>query len=73
MIHWVIVSAVEAETTMEFINAQTAIPERNTLMALQHHPQPPTPKKIGHSTALGILNSNIRQNGPMHLTCIPLA
>jgi hypothetical protein len=53
-------SAAEAETTTAFINAQTAIPERNTLLALGH-PQPPTPLKVDNSTAMGILNSNIRQ------------
>jgi hypothetical protein len=39
-----------------YINAQTTIPIRDTLIAIGH-PQPPTPIKTDNSTSLGIATS----------------
>lgn len=56
----VVASAAESETAGVFINAQIAIPIRNTLEALGHK-QPPTPIKSDNSTATGFANDNIQQ------------
>lgn len=52
----VVSSAAEAECGGLYLNAQTAIPIRDTLIAIGH-PQPATPIKTDNSTALGIVTS----------------
>ena len=47
----VVASAAEAEIAGIFHNAQTIIPLRRILIAL-NHPQPPTPIKTDNATAL---------------------
>ena len=54
----VVSSAAEAETAGIFHNAQTAIPIRTFLQAL-NHPQPPTPLKTDNSTSHGFIHDNI--------------
>ena len=54
----VVSSAAEAETAGIFHNAQTAIPIRTFLQAL-NHPQPPTPVKTDNSTSTGFIHDNI--------------
>jgi hypothetical protein len=56
----VMASAAEAEVGAIFINAQDAIPIRNTLIELGH-PQPPTPIQTDNSTAAGFANDTIKQ------------
>ena len=56
----VVSSAAEAETGGVYHNAQTAIPIRIILQAL-NHPQPPTPIKTDNSTAHGFIHDNIHQ------------
>ena len=56
----VVSSAAEAETAGVFHNAQTALPIRVILQALDH-PQPPTPIKTDNSTANGFIHDNIHQ------------
>jgi hypothetical protein len=55
-LHSVVASAAEAECGGLFHNSQTAIPIRNTHIAIGH-PQPPTPIKTDNTTALGIVTS----------------
>ena len=56
----VVASAAEAETAGVFHNAQTIIPIRRILLAL-NHPQPPTPLKSDNSTTIGFIHDNIHQ------------
>ena len=56
----VVASAAEAETGGLFHNAQTIIPIRSALQALDH-PQPPTPLKTDNSTAHSFVHNNMRQ------------
>ena len=56
----VVASAAEAETGGLFHNAQTIIPLRQALQALDH-PQPPTPLKTDNSTANSFVHNNMRQ------------
>jgi hypothetical protein len=56
----VVSSAAEAETGGVYHNAQTAIPIRIILEAL-NHPQPPTPIKTDNTTANGFIHNNIHQ------------
>ena len=56
----VVSSAAEAEIGGVYHNAQTAIPIRTILQAL-NHPQPPTPIKTDNSTANGFIHNNIHQ------------
>ena len=56
----VVSSAAESETGALFYNSQRAIPIRIALEELGH-PQPPTPVKTDNATALGYIESNIRQ------------
>ena len=56
----VVASAAEAEIAGIFHNAQTIIPLRRILVAL-NHPQPPTPIKTDNSTANGFIHKNIHQ------------
>ena len=55
----VVASAAEAEVAGIFHNAQTAIPIRRALEALDH-PQPPTPLKTDNSTAHSFTYRNIQ-------------
>ena len=54
----VVASAAEAEMGGLYHNAQTSIPIRYILQALQH-PQPPTPIKTDNATAHGFIYNNI--------------
>jgi hypothetical protein len=56
----VMASAAEAEVGALFVNAQDAVPIRNTLIELGH-PQPPTPIQTDNSTAAGFANDTIKQ------------
>jgi hypothetical protein len=56
----VMASAAESEVGALFLNAQDAIPIRNTLIELGH-PQPPTPIQTDNSTAAGFANDTIKQ------------
>jgi hypothetical protein len=59
-IRHVVASSAEAETSSIFINAREAVAIRQALIAMGH-PQPPTPLKTDNSTALGFIQSNIKQ------------
>ena len=54
----VVASAAEAEVAGVFYNAQTILPIRRILHAL-NHVQPPTPLKTDNSTANGFIHKNI--------------
>ena len=56
----VVSSAAEAETAGVYYNAQSTLPIRHLLHALEH-PQPPTPIKTDNTTALGFIHDNIHQ------------
>ena len=53
-------SAAETEYGALFLNGQSAVPIRTTLIEM-HHPQPPTPIQVDSSTAVGIANKSIKQ------------
>ena len=52
--------AVEAEYGALFLNDQSAVPIRTTIIEM-HHPQPPTPVQVKNSGAVGIANKSIKQ------------
>ena len=52
-------SAAEAELGALFLNAQEAVPIRNTLEELGH-PQPATPTRTDNTTAEGIIHSTCK-------------
>ena len=56
----VVSSAAEAETAGVYCNAQSAIPIRTILHAL-NHPQPPTPIKTDNTTTSAFVHDNIQQ------------
>ena len=56
----VVASAAEAEIAGVFHNAQTVLPIRRILRAL-NHPQPPTPVKTDNTTTNGFIYNNIHQ------------
>ena len=53
-------SAMETEVAATFYNAKEALPFRVTL-AEMGHPQPPTPMEVDNETAIGFLNSIMKQ------------
>ena len=53
-------SAMETEVAATFYNAKEARPFRMTL-AEMGHPQPPTTMEVDNETAIGFLNSTIKQ------------
>ena len=53
-------SASEAEIAGIFLNAQQAVPLRQTLVEMGH-PQPPTPLRTDHQAANGILTGKFKQ------------
>ena len=53
-------SAAECEIASAYMNAQEAVPMRNTLEELGHH-QPPTPIQVDNTTALGFIKKQIKQ------------
>ena len=53
-------SAMETEVAATFYNARDALPFRHTLLEMGH-PQPPTPLEVDNETAIGILNSTMKQ------------
>ena len=56
----IMASAAEAEYCALFLNGQSAVPIRTTLVEM-HHPQPPTPIQVDNYTAVGISNKSIKQ------------
>jgi hypothetical protein len=56
----VMASAAECELGSLFYNCQEAVPMRHALIEMGH-PQPATPVQTDNTTALGIVNSSIRQ------------
>ena len=50
--------AAEAGYGALFLNGQSAVPIRTTLIEM-HHPQPPTPIQLDNSTDVGIANKSI--------------
>ena len=65
----IMASEVEAEYDALFLNAQSAIPIRTTLIEM-HHPQPPTSIQVDNSTAVGISNKSIKKNAPKRWICV---
>ena len=59
IIQAVMLSAAEAEIGALFINAREAVPARKTLQEMGHS-QKRTPIQTDHTTALGVVNSNIQ-------------
>ena len=59
IIRAVMASAAEAELGALFINAQKAVPIRQTLEELGHK-QPPTPVQTDNSTAHGVITNKIQ-------------
>ena len=53
-------SESEAEYGALFLNGQSAVLIRTTLIEM-HHPHPPTPIQVENSTAVGIANKSIKQ------------
>ena len=53
-------SAMETEVSVAFYNAKDGLPFRTTLEELGH-PQPPTPLEVDNETAIGFLNSTMKQ------------
>ena len=53
-------SAMETEVAAAFYNARDGLPFRTTLEELGH-PQPPTPLEVDNQTAVGFLNSTMKQ------------
>ena len=60
-------SAAEAELVVLFHHVQTMIPLRTTLEELGHQ-QPPTPLETDNTTALGIVDSTVKQKNPNQRT-----
>jgi hypothetical protein len=56
----VVGSAVKAEIGAGYLNAQEAVPIRNTLLELGH-PQPPTPIQVDNTTSDGFANGAMKQ------------
>ena len=56
----IMASAVDAEYGALFLNGQTAVLVRTTLIEL-HHPQPPTPIQADNYTDVGIMNKSNEQ------------
>ena len=60
ILHIVMASAAEAETSATFHNGQEAVPIRTSSQELGH-PQPPTPIRVDKYTAEGFANGAIKQ------------
>jgi hypothetical protein len=59
--------AAEAKVGALYINCREAIPARHTL-EFMGHPQPPTPMQTDNTTALGVINNNVKM-GQTVLLC----
>ena len=53
-------SAAECEIASDFLNAQEAMPIRNTLIEL-NHPHPLAPVQVDNTAAIGFMNKQIKQ------------
>lgn len=56
----VMLSAAEAEIGATFLNARETIPIRKCLENMGH-PQPPTPMTVNNSTAIGAVDTSMKQ------------
>ena len=65
----IMASAAEAEYGALFLNGQSAVPIRITLIEM-HHPQPTTPIQVDNYTAVGIDNKSIKKNAPRLWICV---
>ena len=53
-------SDAECEIASDFLNAQEAIPIRNTLIEL-NHPHSSAPVQVDNTTAVGFINKQVKQ------------